>query len=43
MGAVKPLLETLKERSAAKKAAKAEEAAAAEAAVAEAIASIPNK
>ena len=43
MGAVKPLLETLKERSAAKKAAKAEEAAAAEAAVAEAIAAIPNK
>ena len=43
MGAVKPLLDSLKEKSAAKKAAKAEEAAAAEAAVAESIASIPNK
>ncbi len=43
MGAVKPLLDSLKERSAAKKAAKAEEAAAAEAAVAESIAAIPEK
>ena len=43
IGAIKPLLSSLKEKSAAKKAAKAEEAAAAEAAVAESIASIPNK
>ena len=43
LGAVKPLLETLKEKSAAKKAAKEEAAAASEAAVAEALASIPEK
>lgn len=43
MGAVKPLLASLKERSAAKKAAKAEAKAAAEAGVAEAIAEIPDK
>ncbi len=43
MGAVKPLLDSFKEKSAAKKAAKAEQAAAAEAAVAESIASIPEK
>ena len=43
MGAVKPILETLKEKSAAKKAAKEEAAAAADAAVNQAIAAIPEK
>ncbi len=47
MDAVKPILESLKEKSAAKKAAKAEakaaEEAATDAAVAEAIANIPDK
>lgn len=43
MGAVKPLLNTLKEKSAAKKAAKEEAKAAADATVAEAIAEIPDK
>ncbi len=43
MGAVKPILNTLKEKSAAKKAAKEEAKAAADATVAEAIAEIPDK
>ncbi|MBR6826478.1 MAG: hypothetical protein IKM59_08030, partial [Oscillospiraceae bacterium] len=43
MGAIKPILEGLKEKSAAKKAAKEEEQAAADAAIAESIAAIDDK